>query len=339
MKVGLVGCGSIAKIHAEVIRQMPQTELTAFADCKLERAEDFADQYGAEGARAYPSLEAMVEQEELEVLHICTPHYLHVPMAVYGLGKKLHVFLEKPPAISGEEFAELEHAEKTSKKRAGVCFQNRCLPASRKTGELLRREDVGKILGARAFVTWCREKEYYTDSGWRGAKKTEGGGALINQAIHTLDLLVQFMGSPIRAEAVMRNHHLKELIEVEDMVEAYLVFESSKACFYATTAYTADSNVFLEFECQHAVIRLEGTTVWCRYRDQRQETYEFPSTPVAGKAYWGDGHGSCIREFYQSLRQKTPFICDLASTKNTFLLMMDLYQSAKEGKEAKLWNK
>lgn len=125
-------------------------------------------------------------------MHICTPHYLHVPMAVYGLTHGVHVFMEKPPVISGEQLAQLEEAVAGSDRRLGLCFQNRYNPSVQEVKKLLASGEAGRIRGARGLVTWSRGREYYTESGWRGSLATEGGGALINQSVHTLDLLAYF---------------------------------------------------------------------------------------------------------------------------------------------------
>ena len=103
-RVGIVGCGGIAHVHAQVLEHMEDMELAAFADIRPERAEEFADRLGG---NAYASLEAMLENEKLDALHICTPHYLHVPMAIEALEKGLDVVMEKPPAISKEQQAQL----------------------------------------------------------------------------------------------------------------------------------------------------------------------------------------------------------------------------------------
>ena len=167
MRTALVGCGGIAAVHVKVLSAMADCELVGFADIIPERAQKFAAEYGG---NAYASLEEMMEKEKPEVLHICTPHYLHVPMAIYGLNCGVHVFMEKPPAISNEQFAQLEAAAAASEKKLGVCFQNRYNPCVQTVKKLLSSGEAGKIKGARAFVTWHREAPYYTESGWRGSR-------------------------------------------------------------------------------------------------------------------------------------------------------------------------
>ena len=224
-RVGLVGCGGIAQVHGAVLRDLEGVDLAACADIRPERAHAFAETFG--GA-PYDSLEAMLDAERLDCLHICTPHYLHTPMARLAAEKGIHVFTEKPPVMDRAQWADfqaLEHAPV----RVGVCFQNRYNASVQLLRRLLDSGRPGKLLGARAFVTWKREAPYYTESGWRGSLATEGGGVLINQSIHTLDLLVRFLGRPRQVEASIANHHLKGVIEVEDTMEAYLNFGGPSA--------------------------------------------------------------------------------------------------------------
>lgn len=326
-KIGLVGCGSIARVHVEILLKIPGISLTAFADCDESRAEEFARTYGG---RAYVSLEEMLETEKLDVVHICTPHYLHVPMCREALRRQIHVFMEKPPAMSCEQFEELLVAENNSVARVGVCLQNRYNQTTKELERLLEAGALGAVKGGRAFVTWNRAKPYYVESGWRGMKTTEGGGALMNQAVHTLDLLVRFLGKPEWVEASMHNHHLKGVIEVEDTVEAYIRFPSSIACFYATTGYVTDAPVLLELECEYGNVRLEGNRMVCRYGDGKTVETVFDGTGGPGKAYWGDGHGACIRDYYRCLELGQSYSNDLQSVADTFQLMMDIYESAKK---------
>lgn len=330
MKSAIVGCGSIARVHAEAINKLPNGQLAAFADIKLERAEEFLKAFGDTNSKAYSNLEEMLRHEQIDVLHICTPHYLHSSMALYAMERNINVFLEKPLAISYKQLQQLQafHAEA----KLGICFQNRYNESVQAVKELLDSGKAGKIAGARAFLTWSRGEKYYTESGWRGRFETEGGGVLINQAIHTLDLLIYFLGIPVSVEGTIINHHLKNAIEVEDTSEAYIQFENANASFYATTAFCMDSPVFIEFVCENMIIRMEGTDVTCKYPNGIKEKLLINSEPTKGKAYWGNGHFACIRHFYDCVGNNEPFPINVSEASKAFKLMHGIYESAKSKK-------
>ena len=325
-KSAIVGCGGIAQVHAKALRDGDYAELAACADIRPERAETMAQQYGG---KAYSSLEEMLDGEAIDVLHICTPHSLHTPMAKEAVRRGIQVFTEKPPVISREQWAEFSELGE-GKVRVGICFQNRYNRSVRYLEELLASGKPGKVLGARAFVTWRRDAPYYTESGWRGSLQTEGGGVLINQSIHTLDLLVRFLGRPRAAEATLANHHLKGVIEVEDTLEAWVDFGGACAVFFATTAHCSDSPVLLELTCENAVFRMEETEVCCVWKDGRKEQISFSAPAAQGKAYWGSSHETCIRDFYRAWEENRPYQNDIESVRNTVDLMLGIYESARE---------
>lgn len=322
-RAAIIGCGGIAQVHASVLHTLPDTELIACADIRPERAAAMAEKYGC---RAYPSMDALLENERPDSVHLCVPHYLHAPMAKAAADRGIAVFSEKPPVISREQWQLLEEA--AAKVPLGICFQNRYNPNVEEAKRLIASGEYGKLLGARAFVTWKREAPYYLDSGWRGTWATEGGGVLINQSIHTLDLLVQLVGRPERAETHMANHHLNGTIEVEDTVEAYLVLGGKPTLFYATTAYSQDAPVLIELNLEGAVLRLESDALEIRTgKGTERKTFEVPAT--LGKGYWGTGHTACIADFYQSIAEGKPFRNDLDSVRDTADLMLTMYEQGR----------
>lgn len=333
-RVGVVGCGGIAQVHGAVLQNLEGIELAACADIRPERAQAFAQNYGG---KAYNSMDAMLAGEQLDAVHLCTPHYLHTPMAKLAVERGLHVFTEKPPVIDWQQWAQFQQLA-NAPTRVGICFQNRYNRSVGLIQDVLRSGKAGKVLGARAFVTWHREAPYYTESGWRGALDTEGGGVLINQSVHTLDLLGQFLGRASRVEAVMANHHLKGVIQVEDMMEAYLQFGEANAIFYATTAYCADSPVLVEIACENATLRMEEQEVTLTWQDGTKEHFSLaaPKFAATGKAYWGASHGLCIQDFYESIRENRPFRNDIPGIKDTAELMLSMYESARENKVVEL---
>ena len=327
MKSAIVGCGSIAQVHGRVLTNWIDTKLVGAADTNTRKADEYA---AAWHTRSYTSLEEMLEWEKPDVLHICPPHSLHVPMAEYALERGIHVFMEKPPAISWGQLARLEHAVRDSQASLGLCYQNRFNPSVQEARRILYSKEAGRILGARGLVTWHRDDAYYADSTWRGALTTEGGGVLINQAIHTMDLLHYLLGKPISVEASMTNHHLKQVIEVEDTLEAYIRFEGNiHASFYATTAYCADVPPLIEIACENLTIRIEDVELTIFYPDGRREKPALKHEEALGKSYWGTGHKDCICEFYRSLCRKEPFELNLSAMDESIRLMLGTYESAR----------
>lgn len=320
-RVGIVGCGSIARVHAAVLGKMEQVRLTACADILPERAQSLAADCGA---KAYASLEAMLSAEKLDAVHICTPHHLHVPMVQACVAQGLAVLMEKPPAISQAQWQQLLSLPPSAK--VGVCFQNRYNANFLDARQLIGAPEIGRVIGARAFVTWSRGAGYYRGSGWRGAWETEGGGALINQSIHTLDQMLCVLGKPDSVACHMNQRHLAGLIEVEDTVEARLTFGDASALFYASTGYAADAPVLLEFQCEKAVLRLEENELHLRFLDGRRERRVYPQPETLGKGYWGNGHVSCIGDFYRCLADGETFRNDLASVENTVQVMLEMYR-------------
>ena len=331
-KAAIIGCGNIAHVHARALEHLTKVRLVACVDPILQRASELSDQSTKGLARIYDSLSAMLAQETPDVVHICTPHYLHVPMALELLSRNIHIFVEKPPAISLAEFRQLEEVQSNSAGRIGFCFQNRYNQSTKALDKIVQNRELGELLGGRAFVTWRRDEAYYSDE-WHGRLSLEGGGVLINQAIHTLDLLLRYLGTPAKLDATMSNHHLQGSIEVEDTLEAWMEFPGGKrACFYATTGYATDAPVLLELTFEKGLVTLTDQTLLLVSQENGPRMLPLPAEPGIGKPYWGNGHLSCIRDFYQHLDEHTPYCNDLAGVRNTIETTLRIYDSARANK-------
>lgn len=321
-KACIVGCGGIAQVHARVLSSLPGVRFTACADILPEKAEALEKQYGC---RAYSSLEEMLEKERPDAVHLCTPHYLHTPEALYAAERGVAVLSEKPPAISFEQLRALEKA--AEKVPVGVCFQNRYNPVIKKLREMLESRAFGELTGLRAFMTWKRGKEYYREN-WRGSFQTEGGSALINQAVHSLDLLVTLLGRPDTVEAMMANHHLRGVIDTEDTVSVYLRRGNVNALLFASTAHSADAPVLLEAQTERAVLRVEEDRLEI-LSGGRREALVLPEDEKLGKSYWGAGHKACIADFYQSLEESRVFKNALGHCTDTLETLLSIYEDCK----------
>lgn len=325
-KAGIIGCGNIAQVHGWVLQRLGEAELVAVCDVDRKRAEVLAQQYGCDNVKIYEDWQELCKSK-LDVVHICTPHFLHVPMAVEAMKQGKAVFMEKPCAISRETYAELRQIDSQMPGKLGVCFQNRYNETTQVMERMVKEGRIGELRGARAFVTWRRDEGYYRDSDWKGKWDTEGGGVLINQSIHTLDLLLHFLGKPERVAATMANHHLRDCIQVEDTMEAWMAFsEGKRACFYASNGYVADAPVIIELQGEKGRITMNGSevTLWTPEKGSMHFICEKKSG--IGKGYWGCGHEACIKDFYDCLEKGREFGVNLKSAENTFDTMMGIYE-------------
>ncbi len=322
-KVAIVGYGNVAAVHAAAICGIGQAMLYGACDIVPEKLEQFQKKYGG---KVFLDFDEMLKDKNIDIVHICTPHYLHYEMAKKAVLSGKKVVLEKPATMNGEEFEKLY----TDFKNAPICvmFQNRLNSCILKMKEIIENEDLGAFECAKGIVTWSRDHHYYDRDLWRGTLKYEGGGVLINQAIHTLDLINYLTGGIESVCATTHNHTIPEYSEIEDTVEATLKFtQGGQGLFYASNAYGVNSGVMVElvFE-KETLLYLNGRLI------RNDEIIAKDEVPQKGKNYWGTAHSCVLEEFYQG---KNNF--NLNNIKNTMRSVFAIYESAKQnGKEIKI---
>ncbi len=327
MKVAVIGCGSVSKVHFKALSETAGVEITAVADIKPERADAKAAEYGA---KAYYDFDTLLENENPDAIHICTPHYLHTPMAIKALEKGINVLLEKPCSVSVSEVEALCEAQTGSGKQLGVCFQNRYNACICEAKKLIDSGEMGRVKSARAFVTWDRDAGYYSDD-WHGTLDKECGGVLINQSIHTMDLVQYLCGKCRKVTAHVSTDRLKGIIEVEDTASALLELENGvKAIFYATVAYAENSDVFVEIALEKGKLRIEGEKLFVIDSNGSYNQITGKTDAVYhGRHYWGSGHSSLIKDFYYCLEKGEKFDIDAFEGGHTAKIVASCYQSSK----------
>lgn len=337
-RVGIVGCGNIFPMHAYPAQAQKNAELVAICDIKEERAKTWAAKMGC---GYYLNYQEMVEKEHLDVLHCCTPHYLHPIITIYALEQGLHVLTEKPMSIQYADSVAMCEAADKSGRTLGVIFQNRYNPGSQLAKEILDSGRLGAVLGARASVTWMRTDEYYSKSDWKGTWDKEGGGVIIDQAIHTLDLMRWLIGSEVDyvdAHICNRTH---QLIEVEDEADGVIHFKNGvMASFYTMNYYSCDADVEIELHCEHGFIRVCSDRCVVTTDDGHQYIADRAPGDCFGygdvKGYWGVSHIRQISAFYDSLeRGERPFL-DGREALKTMQMICAIYDSGKSGKRVYL---
>ena len=325
MKVAVVGCGGISKNHISALEKTEGAEIVAVVDIKKDRADEKAAQTGA---KAYYDFDEMLDAERPDCVHIATPHYLHTPMALKALESGANVFLEKPCSVSADEIKSLAEAQVKTGKQVGICFQNRYNKCVRRAKEIIDSGEYGAVKAARAFVTWNRGVEYYSDD-WHGTADKECGGVLINQAIHTVDLLGYLCGDCVAVEAHVSNDHLKGQIEVEDTASVRMELEGGIiAMLYATTAFSVNIEVMIEIFLEGAVLRLEGERLYLIKDGVSEMLVDKADKEFVGRDYWGHGHKAIIRDFYDCLETGRKFSIDAVEGGKAAAVVMASYASS-----------
>ena len=218
---GILGCGMIANIHADAIKGISGARLEGVADANEENALRFAARYGV---KAYSSYEEMLADKEIDAVCICTPSFLHAENAISALLAGKHVALEKPMALDIAQAKKIAKTCEETGKKLTVISQFRFSEDLRRVKRLIGEGAFGKITLCDLRMKYYRSEEYFTSSTWHGRLACEGGGALMNQGIHGIDILLYLCGDVKKVRGEIRT--LSHNIEVEDTAAAVVEFES-----------------------------------------------------------------------------------------------------------------
>lgn len=265
IRVALVGCGVIGRTHAEVLTRLPGFELVLAIDAAAEAAAaiaDLAETMDVHRPAAAADLAAALDGDtDFDLVAIATPSGLHARIALEALGAGKHVMIEKPLDVDTRRARVLAEAADEARElgvHGAVISQHRFDPSTLAVADAIRSGRLGRIGSAVMSVPWWRSDDYYASADWRGTWALDGGGALINQGVHTLDLLIAFLGRPLRVNAEFgRLAH--DGIEVEDTLVGTVVFESGAlATVHATTAAYPGSGARLQVHGSAGSIVIEG---------------------------------------------------------------------------------
>lgn len=223
IRSAIIGCGKMAHVHAQALQNIPDTELVAVQSRGMEKAKAFGDKYNV---APYTDIATMIAQEKVDMAVICTPHPAHQEGTITALENGAHVLVEKPLAISLEDCDAMLAAAQRTGRQLGMISQRRFYPSVQR---MSRAIDAGKLgtpmLGFVVMYGW-RDENYYKSDPWRGSWAAEGGGVLVNQAPHQLDLLLWLMGSEPEEIYGMWSNINHPYIEVEDTAVAVIRFKN-----------------------------------------------------------------------------------------------------------------
>lgn len=298
LKVAIIGLGTISKIHKAAIDEIDCCELVAVCDINPSTKEAFV------GVPFYEDIDEMFKSEKIDCVHICLPHFLHVDAIIKCAKAGVNVFTEKPLGINYEQTTKLFSLEQECGVKIGVCFQNRYNTTSVMMKDIMNSNEYGKFLGSKGIVTWKRTMDYYNASPWRMKELEAGGGVMINQSIHTLDLLYHIGGDIECLEGKISNLSLKD-IEVEDTVVANLAYKNdANAIYFATVGYADNSEVMLEFVFEDAVFTISDNELHKKQGGKNEFLCENQKLE-GSKHYYGASHQIAILEFYKAIINDT----------------------------------
>ena len=326
-----MGCGLAAGFHAAAIGAVEGAVLAAVCDVSLPRAEAFAKKYGC---KAYGDIAAFAADPDIDAVCVCTPSGYHADNAEILLRHNKRLLIEKPLAVDLPQANRIIEAAKGKDLTVGVVSQLRCCPDVRQLKEIVASGALGRPVSVQLSMLYHRDEAYYKASAWHGTLALDGGGALINQGIHGVDLLLWLLGPVKRVWAAKAT--LRHEIEAEDTLAALLEFESGCLCTLsaATSVAHGQPRILTVFGTKGSAVLTEDKLTALVTEDggmaiENGETaYLSHSDPGAIPP---EAHQNVIRDFCEALKTGRRPISDLTDGYNALSLIRAAYQAAEAG--------
>ena len=330
--IGLIGGGNITETHARAALAVPDVRISAVYGTNRNNVERLSRDYG--GA-AYLDFAAFLAHAPMDLVMIGSPSGLHAEQGIAAAEHRLHVLTEKPIDIAAARADALIDAARRAHVKLGVMFQDRVKPDIQRLKRLIDSGALGRILFVDARVKWYRPPEYYGNSKWRGTLALDGGGALMNQAVHTVDLLLWLLGDVTRVRA--RTATALHKIESEDTAAAILEFASgSLGTLHATTA------AYPGYPRRVEITGTEGTVILEHDRIVAMDLRNPPADDAhaaptdtnlsASSAAVTDirGHRKILEDFLSAMKHDTIPLCDGLQGRKSVALIEAIYKAASQ---------
>lgn len=337
--VGIIGCGAISKMHIDSFLRLPQTKIRAVADVNEAAARRTAGELGAE---SYTDYRELLKRADIDIVSICTPSGLHSEAAVAAAKAGKHVIVEKPLDVTLPKIDAMIEACERNRVKLNCIFNNRYREGNLFLKHAIDAGRFGRLINANAMIRWYREPDYYAKSPWHGSWALDGGGALMNQSIHYVDLLLWLAGR-VESLSAYTGTLLHKCMETEDTAVASLRFQSGAlGAIIATTStypgYPAEIQITGE---RGSASVLDGVIEHWKFTDsdsldQQAEAFfgagevdnERASTPMAFACEY---HARQIRRAVASIENDTEPDIGGAEARRSVELILGIYESAKTG--------
>jgi predicted dehydrogenase len=337
---GIIGCGAIAPMHAQSLAEIDCAELVAVSDVVERNAALLTERYPA---ATYSDYHEMLQRDDVAAVSVCVPSGLRVEIVEACAAAGKHVLVEKPLEVNTQRIDQILNACDAAGVRIGCIFQTRFARGPALVRKAVDGGRFGKLVLGDAYIKWHRTQAYYDSGAWRGTKQYDGGGALMNQGIHQVDLLLWFMGNVrrVQAQTALMGH---QGLEVEDLACVMLQFENgAHGVIEASTAIWPGHSAKVEIHGTDGSIVLDSGEIrsW-QFRDESTEDAEVQamlegeselgsgaSDPTAGLKH--EGHRRQIGDFAQALLDNRPPAIDGREGRRAVALIEAAYESAEKG--------
>jgi UDP-N-acetyl-2-amino-2-deoxyglucuronate dehydrogenase len=341
---GIVGAGMISHFHARAIAEISNARLIGIYSINKNKSEDFASQHNC---AVYDTLEEMLNVPEIDIVCICTPSGIHLEPAIKSIEAGKHCLIEKPLEVTVERCDKIIEAARKAGVKTGVIFPSRFYEASRQLKKSIDENRFGNLVLGDAYIKWSRSPEYYASGLWRGTWKYDGGGALMNQGIHSVDLLQWYMGPVESVQSVTANIRHKN-IEVEDTVVSTLKFQNG-----ALGTVECSTAVFPGALKRIEIMGTEGTAIleednfikW-QFQQESSEDEIIRNAMKGGAISHGGasnpadisfvGHQKQIEDMIHSIETGDEPLINGEEGRKSVEIVMAIYESARSGKTVKL---
>ena len=342
--MGIIGCGTIAPIHAQSIVDIQDAKLVAVSDVVEENARKLADRFPA---AVYTDYHELLKRDDIQAVSLCVPSGMRAEIAEACAKAGKHILAEKPLEVNSERIDRVIRAVDAAGVRLGCIFQYRFADGPSQIRKALDSGRFGRLVLGDAYIKWYRSQEYYNSGAWRGTRKLDGGGCLMNQGIHQIDLLLWFFGpvKTITAQTALVGH---TGIEVEDLACAMLTFENG-----AMGVVEGSTAIWPGHPARVEVHGTEGSAV---LEDGELKTWSFKneapedaavlsgmkgavlgsgaSDPISSLKH--EGHRRQIEDFIHALRDNREPAIDGREGRRSVEIIEAIYRSAELGKTVTL---
>lgn len=331
---GIVGAGVISTFHARAISDNPRAELHAICDKSQDKAKQWADEYKAQ--HSFTNLNQMLQLKELDVVCICLPSGMHEEAAIAAANAGKHVFCEKPLDITLEKIDRIIEAVNRNKVKLGCVHQRRTMPEAIAARKAIQEGKLGRMVLGDAYLKYYRSPEYYESAGWRGTWQYDGGGALMNQGVHGIDLIQWMMGDI--ASVFAHTAALVRDIEVEDTAVVAVKFKNGAfGVIQGTTSVYPGQDTRFELHGENGsfIFGDQGIQTWELIEGtvERPDGSELTNPGADPKNISLDGHRILIEDMIDSIIENKEPLINGPEARKAVAVIMAIYESSRTGKE------